>query len=583
MGEVRALIAAMRLIDVPWTSVIRAITLGTLALGSAVGLGAASAWLIARASQMPPVLSLSMVVVTVRALGISRGLMRYLERLASHQVALKSMGALRTALYERLATGPTGVVSTLRRGDVLARIGADVDHVGDVVVRAIIPAAVSASVSLLSIVAMMLLLPEGGLWLALGLAIAGILGPWLTALGARRAETDSAAARGEVTARSLDLVDHASEMIVTGNVAAAIKSLRTADQRWKDSTQAGARALAAGAAAGTLGLAVAVLGALLAGIPAVTSGRLGEVTLAVVVLTPLAAFESTLVLPAAAIQLHRSGAAALRLSDLLERTGVSPTTDRAAQRATDRAAQRDADRAAQRAEILHHQRNDDHAQSISAASQDREAVIELIDLKVGWSPDTPAAEIGSLRLSRGTSAVIVGPSGSGKTTLLATIAGLIDPIAGTVHTSGPALLTTEDAHVFQTTVLENLRVARGDVDADEARAALNLAGLTPWLTSLPNGLDTMVGADASTISGGERRRLLIARSLVARQPILLIDEPAEHLDRASADALVKDLLSLPARTAGSDHPVEAVVIASHHLGAIDFADQVIRVTAAISQ
>ncbi len=575
MAEFRALIAAMRLIDVPWTSVIRAITLGTLALGSAVGLGAASAWLIARASQMPPVLSLSMVVVTVRALGISRGLMRYLERLASHQVALKSMGALRTALYERLATGPTGVVSTLRRGDVLARIGADVDHVGDVVVRAIIPAAVSASVSLLSIVAMMLLLPEGGLWLALGLAIAGILGPWLTALGARRAETDSAAARGEVTARSLDLVDHASEMIVTGNVAAAMKSLRTADQRWKNSTQAGARALAAGAAAGTLGLAVAVLGALLAGIPAVTSGRLGEVTLAVVVLTPLAAFESTLVLPAAAIQLHRSGAAALRLSDLLERTGVSPTTDRAAQRA--------ADRAAQRAEILHHQRNDDHAQSISAASQDREAVIEFIDLKVGWSPDTPVAEIGSLRLSRGMSAVIVGPSGSGKTTLLATIAGLIDPIAGTVHTNGPALLTTEDAHVFQTTVLENLRVARGDVDADEARAALDLAGLTTWLTSLPNGLDTMVGADASTISGGERRRLLIARSLVARQPILLIDEPAEHLDRASADALVKDLLSLPARTAGDDHPVEAVVIASHHLGAIDFADQVIRVTAAISQ
>ena len=540
MGELSALRRALRIIDIPWGAVARAIALGTGALGSAVALGAVSAWLIARASQMPPVLSLTMIVVSVRAFGISRGVFRYLERLASHQVALRTMGEMRTRVYERLAAGRIGVVTPLRRGELLARVGADIDHVGDVVVRAIIPAAVSVSVSLLSITAMAIVLPAAGVFLAVGLILATVVGPALTARGARRAERDSADARADVAAQALDLLEHAPEVIATGRLGTAMAHLRASDDRWQKSTTAGARSLGAGAAAGMAGMAVAVLGAIMFGVPAVTAGSLPEVALAVIVLTPLAAFESTMVLPAAAIQMYRSAQAASRLVDLWDTVG-EPS---------------------------------DAAISLSEPTDDQIAV-QATDLMVGWSAQAPAIAAGSFVVPRGSSLMITGPSGTGKTNLLATLAGIIAPRGGTVALRGRAVFTAEDAHVFHTTVLENLRVARGDVSEDEARRALDLVGLAGWLSAQPKGLDTMIGQDATTISGGERRRLLIARAIVSRTSVLLIDEPGEHLDSAGVADLVGDLLTLPHRTAQDEFPIDAVVIASHHLQVAHLADQVL--------
>ncbi|MCL2463840.1 MAG: ATP-binding cassette domain-containing protein, partial [Micrococcales bacterium] len=173
----------------------------------------------------------------------------------------------------------------------------------------------------------------------------------------------------------------------------------------------------------------------------------------------------------------------------------------------------------------------------------------------------------------------------GKTTLLLTLAGLLPPAAGTLRVDGddPSLLssaeraervvvTTEDAHVFGTTVLENLRVARGDVTPGEAAAAIDLAGLADWLAALPDGLDTLLGPDARTVSGGERRRLLLARALLAPAPLLLIDEPAEHLDPATADALVTGLLRRPARPGGGPR---GIVVVTHRLTPLAAADEVL--------
>jgi ATP-binding cassette subfamily C protein CydC len=131
------------------------------------------------------------------------------------------------------------------------------------------------------------------------------------------------------------------------------------------------------------------------------------------------------------------------------------------------------------------------------------------------------------------------------------------------------LFVAEDGHVFDTTVLENLRVARGDVTPDEARAALAAAGLGPWLDALPQGLDTVVGTDAAAVSGGERRRLLMARALLAPARVLLVDEPAEHLDGGTADALVR---ALAAHARGSSR---AVLLATHRLSPLAAADEVL--------
>ena len=136
-----------------------------------------------------------------------------------------------------------------------------------------------------------------------------------------------------------------------------------------------------------------------------------------------------------------------------------------------------------------------------------------------------------------------------------------DDVAGRVN------LTAEDAHVFSTSVLENLRVARGSVSRPEAADLLERAGLGPWLTALPEGLDTEIGPDATTLSGGERRRLLLARALAAPAPLMLLDEPGEHLDAAAADRLVADLLDADAS--------RGVLLVTHRLSALAGADQVL--------
>lgn len=555
-----ALPRALRLLEVQWTRAARAVFFGFLALGSAVALGAVSAWLIARASQMPPVMTLSVAVVSVRAFGISRGVFRYAERLASHDVALRGMSTLRARLYERLSQGRLDAVAPLRRGDLLARVGADVDHVGDVVVRSLIPAAISACVSLATIITMTILLPEAGAFLAIGLILAGVVGPLLTARGAARTERDSAQARSDVSALALDLVDNAAEQSVTGQAPVSLGALREADSRWRASTDAGARDNARGAALGMVGLAVAVLGALWCGIPAVSSGRLADVGLAVIVLTPLAAFESTLVLPAAASQWHRSRQAAQRLMSLWDAT-EPPETKTAGSTASTTVTSTTVTMA---------------ATSSRQSADELVPVVSTTGLRVGWVSDVPVAVLPDLRINDGESVMLTGASGAGKTTILATLAQILPPISGSVECTSQPILTTEDAHVFHTTVLENLRVARGEVTTAEAHKALDAVGLTGWLSALPAGLDTMLGPEGSTVSGGERRRLLIARALVSGAQILLIDEPAEHLDIDTADALVADLLRLPSLPSDVSQ-VRAVVVASHHLGAAQFADQVINV------
>lgn len=521
------LLRVLPLLEIRWARVARAVALGTLTLVCAIGLAAAAAWLVARASQMPPVLVLSVATVGVRAFGTGRAFFRYLERLASHDVALRGMAALRANLYDRLARGGADVVA-LRRGDLLARVGADVDDVGDVVVRAVVPAAVAVVAGVGSVVLVGAFLPLAGLVLLACLLLTGVLSPWLASRASRSVEQRGAAARGEVSARTLELLEDGQQLRVAGRLADRTAALRAADDRLAAATDDGARVSGVSAAIEAGAQALAVLGCLLAGVPAALAGDLAATELAVVVLTPLAVFEVTTALPAAAVQLRRSREAARRLLALLPQA-AAPVP----------------------------------APEPAPAGR----LLALDDVAAGWAPGAPVVRGVDLTVRPGAVVALAGPSGVGKTTLLLTAAGLLPPTHGRVR--GGGLFVAEDGHVFGTTVLENLRVARPDVTEADARDALAAAGLAGWLAALPDGLGTALGTGGTDVSGGERRRLLVARALLAPHRVLLVDEPAEHLDAATADALV-GALARHARETG-----RAVVVASHRLAPLGLADEVL--------
>lgn len=551
---------AVQLLEVPRRRAALAVLTGSAGLGSAVALAAVSAWLIARASQMPPVMVLTVATVAVRALGISRGVLRYLERLASHDVALRGMAILRERLYARLADADPGRLLALRRGDLLARVGGDVDAVGDVVVRGLLPIGVAVVVSAGSSVLVGLLLPAAGVALAACLLLAGVVGPRLAVRAAATAEARSAAARADVSTSALAILDGAAELTVAGRLDAELTALADAETRLASAADAAAGPAATAAAVQPLATGLAVLGTLLLGIPATTAG-LSPVALAVVVLTPLAAFEAVGLVPMAVVTLLRSREAARRVLQLMDVPANAVVAHAVPSAAPDAAP--------------------DAAPADPAGSPEAAGRLVARDLACGWPGRAPAVAGVDLDVGPGRSVAVVGPSGVGKTTLLATLAGLLTPVRGTVRIDGAApaaldraeaarrlVLLTEDAHVFDTTVLENLRVARGDVTDQEARAALAAVGLSPWLAALPRGLDTMLGSDAARVSGGERRRLLLARTLLSPARVLLLDEPTEHVD-AGAGELLAALLD------GSLAGGRGVVVVTHRLAGLAAAGEVI--------
>ncbi|MYU16885.1 ATP-binding cassette domain-containing protein, partial [Streptomyces sp. SID8361] len=192
----------------------------------------------------------------------------------------------------------------------------------------------------------------------------------------------------------------------------------------------------------------------------------------------------------------------------------------------------------------------------------------------------PALDGFGLELRPGRRVAVVGPSGAGKSTLAQVLLRFLDPEGGTYTLAGrnaAALdgdavrrlvgLCAQDAHVFDSSLRENLRLARPGASDDELRSALAGARLLDWVDGLPDGLDTLVGEQGARLSGGQRQRLALARALLAEFPVLVLDEPAEHLDLPTADALTADLLSA---TRG-----RTTVLITHRLAGLAAVDEVI--------
>ncbi|GAA0647553.1 hypothetical protein GCM10009548_11150 [Streptomyces malaysiensis subsp. malaysiensis] len=524
-----------------------ALLLGSLALLSAVGLMAVSGWLISRAAQQPPVLYLMVAVTATRAFGIGRTVFRYAERLVSHDAVLRVLAELRVAVYRRLERlAPAGLGRT-RRGDLLSRLVADVDAVQDYFLRWLLPVGTALIVGAASVGFLTWVLPEAGAVLAAGLLVAGVVVPAVSGALARRAERRLAPARGALSAQVVDLLAGAAELTVAGALPRRLDEVRRADGALTRIARRTAAAAGTGAGLSALVCGLTVAAAAWVGVPAVADSRIHGVWLAVVVLTPLAAFEAVAGLPLAVQHRQRVRRAAERVYEVLDEP--LPV------------------------------REPDEARREEAPSTPYPLVLRGITARhPGQS--APALDGFGLELRPGRRVAVVGPSGAGKSTLAQVLLRFLDPEGGTYTLAGRNAATldgdavrrlvglcAQDAHVFDSSLRENLRLARHGASDDELRSALAGARLLDWVDGLPDGLDTLVGEQGARLSGGQRQRLALARALLADFPVLVLDEPAEHLDLPTADALTADLLSA---TRG-----RTTVLITHRLAGLAAVDEVI--------
>ncbi|MCW2888381.1 MAG: cydC [Streptosporangiaceae bacterium] len=516
---------------------------GAAATGAGIALLATSAWLLARAAQHPSVAALSVAVVTVRALGVGRGLLRYAERLLTHDAALRALTGIRSRVYDRLAISEP--LRLFRGGDLVTRLVSDVDAAQDLLLRGLAPAIVAAIAGGGTVVLVTVVYWPAGALLAVGLLLAGLCVPVLSSALGRRPGARLATARGGLATEVTDLLSGAPDLIAYGAVDTVLERVAAADAELTAVARRDALLVGLGAGASALITGLTVWAVLLLGVAAVAHGTLTSVPLAVAVLTVLAAFEVVAPLPPVAARLGALRAAAVRLFGVLD-----------APSATTRVA-------------------------VPAEPPSGPTALRIRRLRVRYGPAEPWALDGvDLDLPPGRRIALVGPSGAGKSTLAAVLLRFRDPDEGEVLLGGLPLTAydpddarrviggvPQDPHVFAGDLRANLLLAKPGASDAELITAMESARLGPWLRGLPDGLGTEAGTYGSRMSGGQRQRLALARALLADPPIMVLDEPTGQLDPEARRALTADLLDA---TRG-----RATLLITHELEGLEEIDEIV--------
>lgn len=499
-----------------------------------VALIATATWLLAQAWHQPPLTSLTVAIVAVRTFAIGRGGLRYLDRLVGHDAVLRALADIRATVFRAITPLAPGHTRLAGGGDLLTRLVSDVDAVQDLILRVWNPVMTAALVSVTAVGFTAVFAPSAALVLAVGMAVAGILLPWLSMRLVRARADRTARIRSGLADASSDLVRGAADLAAYGATGQAVRAAEAEASRLS-AVERRDGAIAAGiGAAGTATAAFTVIGVFL------TAPDLAVMT-AVLALTALVAFEAVAPLPQAARRLVEVGDCADRLFALLDAEPVVP----------------------------------DPARPVDLPAG--EARLTLWDVRPLLPGRVTSGAGVTLDLPPGRRIAIVGASGAGKSMLLSALVRFTPIAQGTVTFGGIDLVDVtqlrgddvrrviggmlSDAHVFDATVADNLRVAAAGATEADLLSALDRAGLSEL------DLSGAVGEDGSRLSGGQRQRLLLARALLGDHRILLLDEPTEHLDNETADAITADILHA---TRG-----RSLILVTHRLVGLEALDEIL--------
>jgi len=544
---VRTLRELLRIARVPRARVVASVSLGSLSVLLGIGLLTFAGYVISRAAEHPPILSLTVAIVAVRVCGIGKPVARYLERLERHDLAFRLLARMRVGFFGAIEPRVPGRLPELRRGDLLAAMVGDIDAMQNLFLLGVSPPLVALVAGAISVAIAAAFLPAAGLVLAVGLLVGGIGIPSLAAFTGRHTGLRHATARAEMTAELVDVLRGAPELVVLGAADATIQTIRSFDTELLHLGRQDA--LAAGLIEG---LSTAVSGLTVAGVltvcaAATATGTLNRVMVASLALLAMASFEAVAPLPAAARVLRSTIASGRRLLDL---TGRSPSV----------------------------------VDPADPADPPRDPAVALEKVGFGYEDeDSWALRDVSFRLAPGRKVALVGRSGAGKSTIAALMVRFLDPDAGRVTLGATdargvrqqdvrsfVTLDAQEAYLFSTTIRENVRLANPSADDDDIERALRRAQIWEWVASLPDGWDTFVGEEGTLVSGGERRRIALARTFLADAPVFILDEPTAHLDPETAERLMDDVL----------HATEGrtVLLITHRPEGLDAVDQTVRLS-----
>jgi thiol reductant ABC exporter CydC subunit len=493
--------------------------LGALAVTAGAALTGVAGYLICRAAQQPPILSLTVLLVAVRVLALVRPAARYAERLSSHDLAFRSLGHLRTRIFARIEPLAPAGLEAYRDGELLSRMVADVDELQDVALRLLVPLGVAVVAGAVIVTGVAVASPVAAVVLAAGLVCAATVPPLVAARVAARARRRQAALRARLTADLVDALGAAEELWLNGADARAAATIAADDRALVGAALRDARAAGAADALGVVVGGLTAVGVLVVATAAAARGALDPLLVAPLTLVTVGAFEAVLPLSASARHLPSVLSTGRRVLELVDREPEVTDPDE------------------------------------PLATSPRQSGIALRDVVVVRGSDRRRVLDGvDLTLARGERVVVAGPSGAGKTTLAHLLVRFLERQAGAARLGSHdlrdhrqddiravVLLSAQEPHVFDSTIRENVAFARPGASDAEVREALDRARLGAWVASLPAGLDTRVGERGSALSGGQRQRLALARAFLADPPVLVLDEPDAHLDAETVAALLEDL------------------------------------------